>query len=181
MHSVTILDSTLKLPTIRLTMEYSPNSQEPSRLTFTVNRLEFAHIMGTDDFDRFVALHCPWGSDPLSVDCEGLYVLFATGRNREVAIAELGDVFPQLVAMADELRFVGLVPPKKIQVFPNRLSNTVKKHFPDFHAAQSLDHARAVIAKLDRRAPKPRLKKPKPPLTRLANERWWRNQTRPSL
>ena len=160
---------------------YNPDKGDPSRLAFKLTRLEFGRVMGSYgfDFDSFVALHCAWGSEPLSIDGEGLYVLFATGHKREVAIAELGDIHPQRLALTDELLFTALIPHDNVKVFTSRLSKTIKALFPDFYDAQSLDHARAVIAKLDRRTPKPILKKPKPPLTRLSNERWWRKQTRP--
>ena len=53
-----------------------------------------------------------------------------------------------------------------------KLSNTVKKYFPDYHSKQYLARAKAVIATLDRRPTVPSLKRQGPPLRRLSNEKY---------
>ncbi len=143
---------------------------------FAYNRLLLETYSLT--FDDYMSLHDSWDREPREIPLQGMFALLACSDSRAVAVSKLTHMYAQRNAIIDGMRFYIPIEATNTTVFANRLSKTVKEHFPDFYEAQTLDHARAVIAKLDRRAPKPTLKKPKPPLTRLANERWWHNQTR---
>lgn len=172
-----ILDTTLKLPKHSLTLEINqPSTLEESRLTAPLPFLELKRTFPDWDVDTMLDRYCSWDRPPEPIDIAHCYVLFGSGGQRGVSVVELPTMYMVREPIMGGARLIFPIKPKDVAFYPSRLSNTVKELFPIFYAAQELEHAKAVIAKLDKRKPKPSLKKSKPPLKRLSNERWWRNQ-----
>ena len=170
-------DTTLNFPTQRMKLYYNgQDSIDGSSLTVPLSRGEFRRTFEHWDYDHFVRTHCRWDREPEPIDISNCYVLFPADGHRSVAIAELHFMYVVRDAINDGVRLIFPIRPKNVTVYASRLSNTVKTLFPAFCERQALDHAKAIIAKFDKRKPKPSLKKPKPPLKRLSNERWRLNQ-----
>ncbi len=172
-----ILETTLKLPKHSITLEIChPATGKESQLSAQLTHLELKHIFPDWEAEELLDYYCAWHRKPQPIEFAPAYVMYGAPDSRGVSIVEVHTMYIQREPLTGGARLVFPISPQDVTYYQSRLANTVKALFPEFYARQSLDQAKAIIAKLTKRAPTPSLTKPKPPLKRLSNERWWRNQ-----
>ncbi|MCP4526773.1 MAG: hypothetical protein GY833_12825 [Aestuariibacter sp.] len=172
-----ILETTLKLPKHSMVLEIChPDMGKESRLSAKLTYLELKHFFPEWDADKLLDHYCAWYRKPQPIELAPAYVMYGAPDSRGVNVVELHTMYMQREPLTGGAQLVFPIRPQDVTYYQSRLANTVKALFPEFYTRQSLEQAKAIIAKLSTLVPKPSLTKPKPPLKRLSNERWWRNQ-----